>query len=67
MATNETITWYPAYPATTPDGARKCIVHAKNQWYVTAIFDPESGKFWDKDGQPVAAVIEWSYRPDRPE
>lgn len=50
-----------------PEPNRKCIVHAMNQWYVAAMLEPENQQFYDKDGQPVVGVIEWSYRPDRTE
>jgi hypothetical protein len=50
-----------------PDHNRRCLVHAKNNWYMAAMYEPDDGQFWDKDGQPVVGVIEWSYRPDRPE
>ena len=61
----ETIEWFP--PTIKPDHNRKCYVHAINQWFITAMYEPDDGNFWDKDGQPVVGVIEWSYRPDRPE
>jgi hypothetical protein len=38
-----------------------------NQWYMVAIWDTQLRQFIDKDGQPVVAVIEWSYRPNRDE
>jgi len=61
----ELIDWRPA--AETPQAGNRCLVHAINQWFIIAVFDSETQQFWDKDGQPVVGVIEWSYRPDRSE
>ena len=64
----ETIAWTPFNDfEPKPDHNRLCLVHAKNQYYVTAMYEPDDGQFWDRHGQPVVAPIEWSYRPDRPE
>lgn len=61
----ELIDWRPA--AEKPEAQKRCLVHAINQWFIIAVWDDESMQFWDKDGQPVVGVIEWSYRPDRSE
>ena len=66
MATPETIAWVPVN-STLPAKNRRVYVHALNQWFITAKYDPDTQQFWDKDGQPVVAPIEWSYRDDRPE
>lgn len=60
---DELITWHP--PTVIPDHDRRCLVHAINDWYIVAVYDIETNQFWDKDGQPVVGVREWSYRPNR--
>lgn len=65
MTDFETVAWQPM--SIKPTTMQKCYVHAMNNFYVTAVWDSESQQFWDKDGQPVAAVIEWCYRPNRSE
>lgn len=62
---DEVITWYPI--AEKPTENWRCLVHAKNNYYQIGVWDSESQRFWDKDGQPIVAEIEWCYRPDRSE
>lgn len=62
----ETITWILVNEG-KPDKNKRVIVHALNEWFITATYDPDTQQFWDKDGQPVVAPIEWHYRNDRPE
>jgi hypothetical protein len=61
----ETTAWYASNIEPIIGG--RCLVHALNQWYMVAIWDTQLRQFIDKDGQPVVAVIEWSYRPNRDE
>lgn len=62
---DEVITWYPV--SSPPQSNTKCLVHALNQWFVIAVWNSNKQQFFDKDSQPVAAPIEWSYRVNRGE
>lgn len=60
---HEVIQWHPV--SVSPTNGSRCLVHAVNDYFVVAVYDSETQKFWDKDGQPVVGGIEWSYRPYR--
>jgi hypothetical protein len=62
----ETIEWFRPVDK-LPEHNQKCLVHAINQWFMCAIYDTDNNQFWDKDGQPVVGVIEWSLRVNRAE
>lgn len=61
----ESITWYPIN--VEPQLRVRCLVHAINNYYQLGMWDSETQRFWDKDGQPIVGGIEWSYRHDRDE
>lgn len=64
-ANPEVIVWYPI--SEQPTERTRALVHCINNYFQLGVWNSESERFWDKDGQPIVGGIEWSYRPNRDE